>query len=170
MSRAKTNRVLPRKCTGNSKHPLQQHKRRLHTWTSPDGQHRNQIDYIPCSHRWRCSIQSAKTKLGADCDQIMNSLLPNSDWNWRKEGKPLDHSNESEVAQLCLTLCDPVDCSPPGSSIHGILQARILERVAISFSRGSSRPRDWTQVSSIAGRWFNLWATREAPDFDHTLG
>ena len=46
----------------------------------------------------------------------------------------------SEVAQLCLTLCDPVDCSPPGSSIHGILQARILEWVAISFSRGSSRP------------------------------
>ena len=46
------------------------------------------------------------------------------------------------VAQLCLTLCDPVDCIPPGSSIHGILQARILEWVSISFSRGSSRPRD----------------------------
>ena len=50
--------------------------------------------------------------------------------------------SESEVAQSCLTLCDPVVCSPPGSSIHGILQARILEWVAISFSRGSSRPRD----------------------------
>ena len=47
-----------------------------------------------------------------------------------------------EVAQLCLTLCDPMDCSLPGSSVHGILQARILEWVAISFSRGSSRPRD----------------------------
>ena len=46
--------------------------------------------------------------------------------------------SESEVAQSCLTLCDPVDCSPPGSSIHGILQARILEWVAISFCRGSS--------------------------------
>ena len=56
----------------------------------------------------------------------------------------------------------PVDCSPPGSSIHGILQARILEWVAISFSRGSSWPRDRTQVSCIAGRRFNLWATREA--------
>ena len=66
----------------------------------------------------------------------------------------------SEVAQLCLTLCDPVDCSPPGSSIHGILHARILEWVAISFSRGSSWPRDQTQVSHIAGRCFNLWATR----------
>ena len=65
----------------------------------------------------------------------------------------------SEVAQSCPTLCDPVDCSPPGS-IHGILQARILEWVAISFSRGSSRPRDRTLVFSIAGRCFNLWATR----------
>ena len=45
------------------------------------------------------------------------------------------HESESEVAQLCPTLCDPVDCSPPGSSVHGILQARILEWVAISFSR-----------------------------------
>ena len=68
-----------------------------------------------------------------------------------------------EVAQSCPTLCDPVDCSPPGSSAHGILQARILEWVAISFSRGSSWPRDQTQVSCIAGRHFNLWATREAP-------
>ena len=56
-----------------------------------------------------------------------------------------------------------MDCSPPGSSVHGILQARILEWVAISFSRGSSQPRDRTQVSRIfAGRPFNLWATREA--------
>ena len=64
--------------------------------------------------------------------------------------------NESEVAQSCPTLCDPVDCSPPGSSIHGILQARILEWVAISFSRESSQHRDLTQVSHIAGRRFNL--------------
>ena len=69
----------------------------------------------------------------------------------------------SKVAQSCLTLCNPVDCSLPGSSIHEILQAKILEWVAISFSRGSSWTRDWTQVSHIAGRCFNLWATREAP-------
>ena len=49
---------------------------------------------------------------------------------------------ESEVAQSCPTLCDPMECSLPGSSVHGILQARVLEWVAISFSRGSSRPRD----------------------------
>ena len=71
--------------------------------------------------------------------------------------------SESELAQSCLTLCDPVDCNLPGSSVHGILQARILEWVAISFSRWSSWPRDWTWVSRLAGRPFNLWATREAP-------
>ena len=68
----------------------------------------------------------------------------------------------SEVAQSCPTLCYSVDCSLPGSSLHGILQARVLEWVAISFSRGSSQPRDWTRVSCIAGRCFNLWATRTA--------
>ena len=70
---------------------------------------------------------------------------------------------ESEVTQSCPTLCDPLDCSLPGFSVHGILQARKLEWVTISFSRGSSWPRDWTQVSRITGRRFNLWATREAP-------
>ena len=67
----------------------------------------------------------------------------------------------SEVTQSCPTLCDPMDCSLPGFSIHGILQARILEWVTISFSRGSSQPRDRTRVSHIGGRCFNLWATRE---------
>ena len=73
--------------------------------------------------------------------------------------------SESEVAQLCPTLCDPMDCSLPGSSIHRIFQAKVLEWVAISFSRGSSWPRDWTQVSCIAGRRFTIWATREVRDF-----
>ena len=68
--------------------------------------------------------------------------------------------SESEVTQSCPTLCDPVDCSPPGSSVRGILQARILAWVAISFSRGSSRPRDRTRVSQIAGRHFTIWATK----------
>ena len=61
----------------------------------------------------------------------------------------------SEVAQSCLTLCDPMDCSLLGSSIHGIFQAGILEWVAISFSRGSSQPRDRTRVSRIVGRCFS---------------
>ena len=58
------------------------------------------------------------------------------------------------VAQPCLTLCNPMDCSLPGSSAHGILQARILEWVAMPSSRGSSQPRDQTQVSHTAGRFF----------------
>ena len=68
----------------------------------------------------------------------------------------------SEVAQPCPTLCDPMDCSLPGSSVHGIFQARMLEWGAISFSRGSSQPRDQPQVSHIVGRRFYLSATREA--------
>ena len=60
------------------------------------------------------------------------------------------------VAQSCPTLCDPLVCSPQGSSVRGILQARILEWVAISFSRGSSQPRDQTQVSHIAGGFFTI--------------
>ena len=65
------------------------------------------------------------------------------------------------VTQSCPTLCNPMDCSPPGSSVHGILQARILEWIAIPFSR-SSWPRDPTWVSCIAGRFFTIWATRGA--------
>ena len=66
------------------------------------------------------------------------------------------------VTQSCPTLCDSMDCSPPGSSVHGILQARILEWVAIPFSRGSLWTRDWNPASCTVGRFFILWATREA--------
>ena len=68
---------------------------------------------------------------------------------------------EVKLAQLCPTFCDPIDGSLPGSSIRGILQSRILEWVAMSFSRRSSQPRDQTSVSRIAGRRFTIWATRE---------
>ena len=63
------------------------------------------------------------------------------------------------VAQLCLVLYDPVDCIPPGSSVHGVLQARVLEWVVIPSSRGSSPPRDQTRVSYIAGKFFTTWVT-----------
>ena len=62
------------------------------------------------------------------------------------------------VTQSCLMLCHPVDCSPPGFSVHGVLQARIVEWVPILFSRGFS----WPRVSCIAGRFFTIWATKEA--------
>ena len=78
---------------------------------------------------------------------------------------PFPNSCCSSVTKSCPTLCDPMDCSLPGSSVHGILQARILEWVAISSSRGSSRPRDQTHisyVSCIADEFFIHWAIREA--------
>ena len=82
---------------------------------------------------------------------------------------PYDYTVESEVAQLYLTLWDLTDCSPPGSSIHGILQARILEWVTIPFSRASSGSRDWTQVDHITGRPFTIWATWEIPYYIYLL-
>ena len=66
---------------------FQQHKRRLYTWTSPDGQHQNQIDYILFSQRWRSSIQSAKTRLGADCGSDHGLLIAKFRLNLKKVGK-----------------------------------------------------------------------------------
>ena len=71
---------------------FQKHNRRLYTWTSPDGQHRYQIDYILCSHRWRSSIQSAKTRPGAGCGPDHELLIANNRLKLNKQGKPLDHS------------------------------------------------------------------------------
>ena len=71
---AKAHRVLQRECTVHS-NTFQQHKRRLYTWTTPDGQYQNQTDYILCSQRWRSSIQSAKTRLRADCGSDHELLI-----------------------------------------------------------------------------------------------
>ena len=68
------------------------------------------------------------------------------------------------ITQSCPTLCEPMDCSPPGFSVHGILQARILERVAIPIFRGSSWPRGWTQISWVTDRFFTVCATREGQE------
>ena len=96
--------------------------------------------------------------------------VPDSEWSrnvQELQSWGLSSLNESHrvcvlVTRSCLTFCDLMDCSPPDSSVRGILQARILEWVAISFSRGSSQPRDWTRVSHVASRFFTIWATREA--------
>ena len=98
-------------------------------------------------------------KSGEKYCKILRDMLKNvwiirekyhiSTWEWSEV--------KWKVAQSCLTLCDPLDYT-----VHGILQARILEWVDFPFSRGSSQPRDWTQVSRIAGRFFTSWATREA--------
>ena len=86
-----------------------------------------------------------------------------------KANREVKWSEVNEVAQSCLTLCDPVDCSLQGSSVHGIFQARVLEWVAISFSRESSQPKDQTRVSRIVGRHFTVWATREATIKGHKV-
>ena len=89
---------------------------------------------------------------------VLWALKPKKETCNKNEGE-----NESEVPQSCLTLCNPMDYSLPGSSIHGIFQATILEWVAISFSRRPSWPRDWTWVSCIVGRRFTIRVTSEVP-------
>ena len=89
-------------------------------------------------------------------DDITKKVISSEDW----KVKVL-------VTQSCLTLRKPTDCSPPGSSVHSISQARVLEWVAITFSRGSSRPRDQTQVSRMAGKFFTVWAPRKSSSEDH---
>ena len=76
----------------------------------------------------------------------------------------------SEVAQSCPTLCNPMDYSLPGSSVHGIFQAIVLEWIAISFSKGSSQPRDRTQVSCIVDRHFTVWPTGKSIYFSAKMG
>ena len=83
-------------------------------------------------------------------------------WATREAPFTILVSKSMLLPQVCPTVCDAMDCGPPGSSVHEIFQARILEWVAISFSRGSSQPRDRTWVSCTAGRFFTDWATREA--------
>ena len=100
--------------------------------------------------------------------QFSPSLLPQYNVPWHVSWVTLIVSNfslwklEALVTQSCLILCDSIDCNPPGSSVHEILQSRMLEWVAISFSRGSFWPRNRTRLSCIAGRFFINWTTREA--------
>ena len=78
---------------------FQQHKRKLYTWTSPDGQHRNQVDYILCSQRWS---QSAKTRWGADCGSDHELLIAKFRLKLKKWGKPLDHSGMTLIKSLMI--------------------------------------------------------------------
>ena len=96
-----------------------------------------------------------------------HSLVFSHTTSFNSPNNPI-RKKESVATQLCPTLCNPVNCSPPGSSVHRILQARILEWVTISFFRGSSQSRSQTQASHIVGRFFTIWATRESQQFYHT--
>ena len=102
--------------------------------------------------------------------QALQKQVQAAGWLW-----PIGHTlpafylfqgREGKVAESCPTLCDPMDCSLPGFSVHGIFQARVLKWVAISFSRGSSWPRDRTWVSRVVGKRFTHWATREAQEWN----
>ena len=90
-SRAKPNRVLQENALVIGNTLFQQHKRRLYTWTSPDGQHQNQIDYTLCSQRWRSSIQWAKTRPQADCGSDHELFTANFRVKLKKVGKLVDH-------------------------------------------------------------------------------
>ena len=81
---------------------FQQHKRRLYTWISPEGQHQNQTDYILYSQRWRSSIQSGKTRLGADCGSNYELLIAKFRLRLKKVGKPLDHSGMTLIKSLII--------------------------------------------------------------------
>ena len=119
-------------------------------------------DSIDCSPQgFSVHEDSPGKNTGVGCHALLQGIFPTQELNQgpllcRQIRYQLSYQKESEVAQLGLTLCDPMDCSLLGSSVHGIFQARVLEWVAISFSRGSPQPRDRTQVSRIAGRHFTV--------------
>ena len=102
------------------------------------------------------------TELNWGSWSLTQTLRKMRNWSVYKVAPSLEGCELCLVAQSCPTLCDPMDSNLPGSAVHGILQAKIVEWVAISFSRGFSQPRDQTQVSRIAGGFFTVWATREA--------
>ena len=104
---------------------------------------------------------SCPSSASFDCFEVESNCF----WGRRKSETILGINSwwsVDPVAKLCRTLFDPVDCSPPSSSVHGIFQEGILQWVAIFFSRGSSWPRGWTPVSWISQWILYRWATREA--------
>ena len=112
---------------------------------------KKKVREIPQRTKWGWNL-----KVCVDSILVVQCSLQDLSSPTRDQTRALNSPNHWKVkllvAQLCATLCDPKDCSPPGSPVHWILQARILEWVAISFSRGSCWPRDQTWVSRIAGR------------------
>ena len=107
-----------------------------------------------CSHFRTFSLQGRNWKADFSRRKRIQWM---SKWNrmsywWNYKLSLILRETKPSLTQSCPTLCNPVDCSPPRSSVHGIFQARVLEWVSISFSRGSSRPRDRTRVSRLVSR------------------
>ena len=114
------------------------------------------------SLKWKSRLTFQGAAIQTRCSAFTNRNMSTCAHTYLSQ-KIIPSSYRSEVAQSCAALCHPMDCSLPGFFVRGPFQARVLRVwVAISFSRGSSGPRDRTQVSCIAGRHFTPWVTREA--------
>ena len=135
------------------------HKRLHNFWKRPSGLrgcNRGNISILPRMHYSFLHIVSTCQNVRGNLESYIGWVF--TDWKVKRSVKVL-------VAQSCLTLCDPMDCSPPSSSVHGILQAIILEWIAIPFSRASSRSRDPTWVACIAGGFFTAEPPGKPPFF-----
>ena len=118
------------------------------------------------AHQAHLSSGFPRQDTGVGSHFLLQEIFPTQGLNphllhWQVDSLPLSHQESlsklyTKLLQPCPTLCDPMGCSSPGSSVHGICQARVLEWVVISSTRGSSQPRDQTRVSRIAGRLYHL--------------
>ena len=139
-------------------------------WLLPSPGDQAQVSYIVSRFFIRWATREAKNT-GVGSLSLLQHIFPTQESNWGLLHSirilyqlSFQGSQKHQwvvlvlVAQSCPLLCDPMDCSPPGSCVHGILQARMLEWVAIPSSRGSSWPRDQTWLSCIADRSFTIWA------------
>ena len=122
---------------------FQQHKRRLYTWTSPDGQHQNQIDYILCSQRWRNSIQSAKTRPGADCGSDHELLITKFRLKSKKVGKTT-RSFRYDLNQISYDYTVEVRNRFKGLDLIECLMTDGLRFVTL-YRRQGSRPSPWNR-------------------------
>ena len=115
---------------------------------------------VNCSFMASSSFCSRQTTSDSGCLSYLSSLERPKKRHWFCLAS-LSYKESESVSGSVVSDWDPMGYSPPGFSVHGILQARILEWIAISFSRASSWPKDGTQVTRITGRFFTVWATRE---------
>ena len=109
----------------------------------------------PTYHSWRSHTLQSRLKIQHTATKTQSSQIHS--WINNFKNKVFNACVHAKSIQSCPTLCNPMDCSLPDSSVRGILQARILEWVAMSSQRGSSQPRDWTHISyitALAGRFF----------------
>ena len=129
--------------------------------TGTQSSHKNNASYIyetPCLSHVQIFIQYQKTHSTECSSLLLQSALQSDIQNSLVSLLVTAGDCCCLVAKLCLTLNNSMDCILPGLSVHGILQTRILEWIAISYCRGSSRLRDRTLVSYITGRFFTIWA------------